>query len=413
MDILPYLPKEQQELILDGPALAPPANVTSNFDNPPNNDGLAHGVFAVCLFFATFSFSVRIYARAIRTKKLRVEDFCTIVAYGCYIGFIYCAYRLMAEYGYFIHQWDLRVKDLIEISYILHVGGVLYSVTLPMLKSAILLEWSRIFVPLGTRNAFWWICVVLIGIQLSLMVGSVVSLCLTCIPYQKIWDITLPGKCIEKSKVEITTAAVHLASDLVILSLPQKVIWTLQMSVKQKLGVSVIFSLGVLACVSAAFRLAVTIQYSTAADVIYAVSSVILWALAEMTCGFIVVGMPTAPKALYETGLATRIKEGLKSWTGKTNSTKSSTNLSTFSSYTPKSPNPSSLYQKIDENGMPLRSLKHSPSSESTEHLREYKQRPNAAIIRTTQVSTREDYDYNGEVGSEQFQRQHPWRAKK
>ncbi|KAI1499233.1 hypothetical protein F5X99DRAFT_390707 [Biscogniauxia marginata] len=412
MDLIPYLPKEQQELILSGPALAPPTGTSSNFDNPPNNNGLAHGVFAVCLVFATFSFFVRIYVRAIRTRKLRIEDFFTIVAYGCYIGFIYCAYRLMVEYGYFIHQWDIRVRDLIEISYILHIGGVLYSITLPMLKSAILLEWARIFVPMGTRNAFWWICAALITIQLSLMVGSVLSLCLTCIPYEKIWDITVPGKCIEKSKVEITTAAVHLASDIVILSLPQKVIWNLQMSIKQKLGVSVIFSLGVLACVSAAFRLAVTVQYSTANDVIYSVSSVILWALAEMTCGFIVVGMPTAPKAFFETGIATRIKASLKSWTGKTNNTKSSSSLSNFS-YTPKSPNPSSLYQKLDENGVPLRSLKHSPPSESTEHLRECKQKPSAAIIRTTQVSTREDYDYDGEVGHEQFQRQHPWRAKK
>jgi hypothetical protein len=129
---------------------------------------------------------------------------------------------------------------------ILQIGGVLYSVTLPLLKASILLEWTRLFVPLGTRNVFWWLCIGLVVIQLSFLVASVFALCFTCIPYQAIWDFTIKGKCIDKSALEITSATIHLGSDLVILALPQKVIWSLQMSWRKKLGVSVIFSLGIL-----------------------------------------------------------------------------------------------------------------------------------------------------------------------
>ncbi len=74
MDLIPYLPKEEQELLLAGPALAPPAGIVANFENPPNGNGIAHATFVICLFFATFSFLVRMYARLVGLRSVRVED---------------------------------------------------------------------------------------------------------------------------------------------------------------------------------------------------------------------------------------------------------------------------------------------------------------------------------------------------
>ncbi|KAH8160187.1 hypothetical protein CIB48_g8066 [Xylaria polymorpha] len=371
MDLIPYLPKEQQEALLAGPALAAPPGIVANFDNPPNRNDIAHATFVICLFFATFSFIIRMYARLVGLRSVKLED-----------GFTF-------------------------IAYILQIGGVLYSVTLPLLKASILLEWTRLFVPQGTRNVFWWLCVILVGIQLSFLVASVFALSFSCTPYQRIWDFTVIGKCIKKSELEITSAAIHFASDIVILILPQKVIWSLHMSLKKKLGVSVIFSLGVLACLSAILRLISTIEYSTSPDVTYAVSAVILWALAEMTCGFIVLGMPTAPKVLIETRLVSRIKSSFRSWTGTNQSDSKNTGLSQAS----KASSTAKSYQKIDDKEIPLRNLK-TLDSESTEQLREFTTRPGNSIIRTTQVSTTEDYDYDHRVQHDQLQRQHPWRTK-
>ncbi|KAI0442915.1 hypothetical protein F4803DRAFT_517274 [Xylaria telfairii] len=407
MDLIPYLPKEQQEALLAGPALAAPSGIVANFDNPPNRNDIAHATFVICLFFATFSFIIRMYARLVGLRPVKLEDGFTFVAYATYIGYIYCCYRLMVEYGYFIHQWDLHLGDLIEITYILQIGGVLYSVSLPLLKASILLEWTRLFVPQGTRNVFWWLCIILAGIQLSFLVASVFALSFSCTPYQRIWDFTIVGKCIKKSELEITSATIHFASDIVILILPQKVIWSLHMSLKKKLGVSVIFSLGVLACLSAILRLVSTIEYSTSPDVTYAVSAVILWALAEMTCGFIVLGMPTAPKVLIEMRLVSRIKSSFRSWTGTNQSDSKNTGLSQAS----KASSTAKSYQKIDDKEIPLRNLK-TLDSESTEQLREFTTRPENSIIRTTQVSTTEDYDYGHQVQHDQLQRQHPWRTK-
>ena len=102
------------------------------------------------------------------------------------------------------------------------------------------------FVPRGTRNTFWWLCHGLIAVQLSFMIAAVLLLCLTCRPYESKWDFTIPGKCINKYAIDLSSAAVQLASDVAILFLTQKVIWGLHLSMKKKIGVSVVFSLGLL-----------------------------------------------------------------------------------------------------------------------------------------------------------------------
>lgn len=80
---------------------------------------------------------------------------------------------------------------------------------------------------------------------LILVVAGVIAVFLECRPYDAIWKFTVPHPtCIDKSALELSTASVHLVFDVMVLLLPQKVIWGLQMNLRQKLGVSVMFSVG-------------------------------------------------------------------------------------------------------------------------------------------------------------------------
>ncbi|KAJ5704232.1 hypothetical protein N7493_011370 [Penicillium malachiteum] len=58
---------------LSGPALAPPAGVTSNFDNPPNNNPLAIGVFAKCASVATICILLKAYASLWIAREVQIE----------------------------------------------------------------------------------------------------------------------------------------------------------------------------------------------------------------------------------------------------------------------------------------------------------------------------------------------------
>ncbi|KAI1207046.1 uncharacterized protein F4807DRAFT_212163 [Annulohypoxylon truncatum] len=397
---LPSLPHDLQEAALNGPALAPPAGVTPNFDNPPNSNGLAYGVIAACVSVATICLLIRGYARLFLFRQLKPEDYMIVFAYGTFICWTVFSLLLSKTPGFFVHQWNLHLRAMIDTVFYIHYAGVFYSITLPLLKIAILTEWTRMLVPRGTRNVFWWFCNGVIASQVMAMIAIVFALCFVCIPYQKIWDLTLPGHCINKLHIDIGAATVHLTTDLVILCLPQKVIWGLQLSLRKKLGVSIFFSLGILACISAAFRLGVTVTYATDPDTTYTFGPVIFWAFAEMTCGFIIACLPSTPKILKDHGILHKMKRMAKSFVGMKNSTLRSTKPTTGTGT-----NPNSTYRKIDEYGVQMKDLK---NSESTEQLRDDSIKFDQGIVRTTRVTIKQEYV--GDVGKNAVDHNAAWR---
>ncbi|RYP50469.1 hypothetical protein DL768_004021 [Monosporascus sp. mg162] len=260
MENLSLLPPEQQAAILDGPALTPPGGIVPNFDNPPNNNRVAYATLAICLCASSLAVCIRACSRLFVVKAVRLEDILAVAGFGTYVGYIYLNYWLLVNFGFFVHQWDIQVKNLSPILYHIYVGGSLYGVTVGLVKFAVLKEWSRIFVPWPTRNIFWWTCHALIFFNVAFYSAGLFVGNLACIPREKIWDKTIPGgKCIDAKVSDLSASIVNVTSDLLILVLPQRIIWKLKMPLKKKIGVSLIFTIGVLACLSAAFRLSVTI----------------------------------------------------------------------------------------------------------------------------------------------------------
>ncbi|KAI1822462.1 hypothetical protein F4861DRAFT_550730 [Xylaria intraflava] len=329
-----------KQAVLDGPALPPPPGVTPNFDNPPNESNIGILTNVVCLVTTGIVFGLRAYAKIFCVKKVQIEDYLAAAALGPYISCIYCGIWVIRVSGLFVHQWNVRLKDLITSSYILHVGANLCAVTLMILKASIILEWIRIFVPPGTRNSFFWVAIVLLVIHTLFHVTWVVVENLSCTPYQKIWDVTISGgSCIVRKGLHIPAAAINLAADTIILILPQKTIWSLQMSKKNKIGLSLVFTIGFLAFVSAAFRLYKTIIFYESDDFLFAESGLYLWALAEMTCLWLVFCVPAIPGAFVGRGLKSKIKS-LLSWSSKTSTDGSRLLLRSMSGNRPRSNQP-------------------------------------------------------------------------
>lgn len=54
--------------------------------------------------------------------------------------------------------------------------------------------------------------------------------------------------------IGIVTSSFNLATDVVIFIIPQKVIFSLQMSTHKKLGVSIVFAIGIIGIIAAAVR---------------------------------------------------------------------------------------------------------------------------------------------------------------
>jgi hypothetical protein len=84
-------------------------------------------------------------------------------------------------------------------------------------------------------------------VQSTISVVTIVVENMACIPHRKIWDQSLDwGACIDFHALYVPAASVNLFVDVVILALPQKEIWSLKMSNKNKIGASLVFMIGIL-----------------------------------------------------------------------------------------------------------------------------------------------------------------------
>ena len=122
----------------------------------------------------------------------------------------------------------------------------MYGIVIMLLKVGILLHWTYIFVPKGIHNKFWWTCHIMIWINMTFYVICTFIEIFGCTPRQKIWNVTIERKCPNLPKLTVASAFVNFFSDVVILFLPQKIIWGLHMPTREKFGTAALFAVGLL-----------------------------------------------------------------------------------------------------------------------------------------------------------------------
>lgn len=117
---------------------------------------------------------------------------------------------------------------------------ILYSITLSATKISILLFYREIFP--GHRFAI--VTNIVGAFVIAMGVASTLVSIFSCNPVEGFWDLTIPSKCIDTRMFFIGSSVPNITSDVVILMLPMRKIWHLQMQFKQKLIVSGLFLLG-------------------------------------------------------------------------------------------------------------------------------------------------------------------------
>ncbi|KAI1824651.1 hypothetical protein F4861DRAFT_504997 [Xylaria intraflava] len=301
--------------VLYGPAYPPPPNVIPNLDNPPNQNKLGIAVIILTLGSASICALLRLWSRIIDTTRIGLEDGLGLIGYGFAVACIWSVIDFLQTTGLFVRQWNVRYIDFSHVLYDLYLLQLLYSFAMLFLKTAILHHWIRIFVPKGTRNWFYWIARSIMVANILLYSAAIIVSNLACFPHVKLWQFWVPGRCIDKRNLDLSTSSFNLVFDLCTLLLPQKVIWGLQMDLKRKIGISVIFSIGILACVGAAGRVVSTAMTDYFGEATYGLSAVALFGLMEIACVTIVFCIPAIPKVFVESTLVSRITGSMRSWT--------------------------------------------------------------------------------------------------
>ncbi|KAK2781473.1 hypothetical protein FQN53_000564 [Emmonsiellopsis sp. PD_33] len=329
------------------------------------------------------------YAKLYLVRTFQAQDVLVMLGYLVFIPQMYFCYALVNEPGYFVHQYDLKMRSMIQPTFYILLIGSLYQAVLPLVKTAILVEWCRILKPPGNRwrSPFFVGCVAIIVLQITFGIACVVLLNVQCTPHESIWKAWMPErKCWNLIDLQLASGSIQLFSDVAMFLLPQKTIWNLQLSWKKKLGVSIVFGLGIFACVSAAVRLSVTVNFGYDPDQMYALGPLVFWVDAESTCAFFIVCIPCLPKIFKDKGVIRRVKQAFGMKVSQPGNYGSSGKPSKYG-YGSKHSVGDSYRQLYDEHGVPLEDMH---SSASTEQLRHP---ANGKIMRTRQVTVQVSSD--------------------
>ncbi|KAI3324203.1 hypothetical protein HD806DRAFT_522035 [Xylariaceae sp. AK1471] len=240
------------EGIRNSPAGRPPTGVVPDYENPPHRNGLAIAVITASIGVTTIAGLMRFYSKV----------FCTRSPF--FIGGTWVLTTIPQEAGFFVHVWNLLVRDIEGFIYSYFLSTILYCVALLLAKAAMLLDWAHIFVARRMRKRFYWICCGMILANTALYIATIITVC-------------------------------YASFNLLMLALPHTVIWKLVLTTKQKFGVSVVFSVGALACTWAAARVVSAVNLSRSQDTSYAYSQYIMWGLAEVTTAELVFCVPSFP----------------------------------------------------------------------------------------------------------------------
>ncbi|TEY62246.1 hypothetical protein BOTCAL_0165g00060 [Botryotinia calthae] len=120
----------------------------------------------------------------------------------------------------------------------------------------------------------------------------------------RIWNKSLPGTCVDVSKLLNTSGLFNFTTDVLILLVPVKSVWNLQMKKKRKMSVVLIFTFGMIvsAPVFSIVGLLVREDISKSPDVAYNQPLVLLWGMAEVSTGLICVCVPPLTILFHKQG---------------------------------------------------------------------------------------------------------------
>ncbi|KAI0545525.1 hypothetical protein F4679DRAFT_576063 [Xylaria curta] len=403
----------ERQAMLTQPALEPPDGVKPNFANPRNMNALANGILVAALTITLLATLVRIHYWVFEQKQLkgRLEAVLMISGFASYIGFAYCLLRVaQIEIGWWVHQWDVTIGDKIGFSYWVYIAGLLYNSAIAPVKVAILTEWIRIFSP-QSRKAFFWLCHVILWLNVAYYIASIIVESMQCTPRQLIWDPTVKGRCLDAKAVEVISS-LNVAFDIVLLVTPQLVIWRLKSSAGKMIGMTLIFAAGLFGVISAIFRLVATRASLRSKDSTYSVGPVYFWALGELTSVFVVYGLPAVPTAFA--GTATRFSRCCTQWTQRSWKGRIGDGTNDIDPWREAR---TKRYRNLDRNSLPVNTLETATTQcTSTIIDTDLSRLPESVrVVKTIEIRRDEiPADKLGEsdeqdIGKDVLLRQHPW----
>lgn len=190
---------------------------------------------------ATVLVILRGISRRIRKNHIGWDDACCVAGLFHTYGMLAMHFHY-ARVGMRHHIKTIPPENAVLIAKMLMVYQIVYYNAMVLAKFSYLAFYLRIFVSREFR-ILTWVCM---GCAGAYWTGSMLQIFLICTPFERNWNPTLPGHCASQNVAFSTIGAFNLLTDVMIMALPIRFVWKLQMSLATKLAVVGIFGLGIL-----------------------------------------------------------------------------------------------------------------------------------------------------------------------
>ncbi|EAW12075.1 putative integral membrane protein Pth11-like [Aspergillus clavatus NRRL 1] len=247
-------------------------------------------VVGIAVAFAIETFIViclRLFARIVVLERVGLDDYLIVCA--CVFSWTFIAVTIVAvQKGLGSHLEDVDPNNLVSYSFVVWLSSMFYLACLGFIKTSVCWFYTRIGDKTLTRMSL--IMMVVVGTQAAVFV---MVAAFQCRPISKAWNAELPGYCVEINVFYLSNAALNILTDLLTYTLPIKVIFNLQMPVKQKFALVLILCLGLFACISSIIRITYIPTMLTSADFTYAIGGAMYWSVIETNVGILAASIPS------------------------------------------------------------------------------------------------------------------------
>ncbi|KAL5361293.1 hypothetical protein BJX96DRAFT_82992 [Aspergillus floccosus] len=224
-----------------------------------NQQSIALGVIAAFPALGGIAVSLRLWSRYLSRSALGCDDYFICAGYVLAVGMSVTSwYYVKANYvGY--HIWDIPKDYDVKKGLIWDFANqLLYNPALTMVKVSILLFLRRLESKSRLVNSLiWGTMAVTVGLFVSVLFVDLFQ----CWPVAYVYDKSITnGKCIRQGTFYVATAALNLFTDLLVLSIPIIITWSLHMPLRRKLAVCLILCLGGVATAIGVWRIVILAQ---------------------------------------------------------------------------------------------------------------------------------------------------------
>ncbi|PYH94299.1 hypothetical protein BO71DRAFT_430136 [Aspergillus ellipticus CBS 707.79] len=229
---------------------------------------------------------VRAYARGCLIRSFGWDD--GLICVAMLMNIVVMALSLQVlRYGAGLHIWAIDPAQAPMLYKWLVAAQLVYMIALWMCRISGLAFYWR----LNPMPQFQVYLRVSFAFVTAVLVAQVLIIALQCIPLAALWG-GADGTCMGSKTVFISTAAMTIICDSIILLLPLKIVFSIHANPARKVALSVVLCFGVFAVMTSVCRIVAMIPAIKQADATWYFSVVMVWSDTEVSTAIIALSLP-------------------------------------------------------------------------------------------------------------------------